>query len=92
MNRLTFGVSASPFEADMAVKRKAIDWKDEYPQAAKAVFESFSVDDGLVGAETIEVGRKLQGQLQDLFSKWGFSLRKWKTSDEAALENIPPRV
>ena len=24
-----------------------------------------------------------------MFSKGGFSLRKWKTSDEAALENVP---
>ena len=65
MNRLTFGVSASPFAANMAVKRKAIDWEDEYSQAAKEVFESFYIDDGVVGAETIEESRKLQGQLQD---------------------------
>ena len=26
MNRLTFGVSASPFAANMAVKRNAINW------------------------------------------------------------------
>ena len=69
MNRMTFGVSASPFAANMAVKHYAIDWEHKYPQADKAVFESFYVDDGFVGAETIEEARKLQGQLQELFLK-----------------------
>ena len=38
MTRLTFGVSASPFAANMAVKRNAVELEKEYPQAAEAVF------------------------------------------------------
>ena len=38
----------------MAVKRNAVELETQYPQAAEAVFQSFYVDDGLVGAETIE--------------------------------------
>ena len=34
MTRLTFGVSASSFAANMSVKRNAIDFALEYPQAA----------------------------------------------------------
>ena len=45
MNTLTFGVSASPFTAIMALKCNATVWEHKYPQAAKAVFESFYVDD-----------------------------------------------
>ena len=44
----------------MAVKRNAVELNNEYPQAAKAVIESFYVDDGLVGAGTIEEARNLQ--------------------------------
>ena len=69
MNTLTFGVSASAFAANMAIKRNALDWEHKCPQAAKAVFESFYVDDGLIGAETIEEARKLQRQLPELFCK-----------------------
>lgn len=50
MTRVTFGVSASLFAANMSVKKNAIDHALEYPLAAKAVAESFYVDDGLAGA------------------------------------------
>ena len=89
MTRLTFGVSASPFAANMAVKRNAVELENQYPQAAEAVFESFYVDDGLVGAETIEEAQKLQGQLQELFKRGGFVLRKWKASDDRVLDKVP---
>ena len=92
MTRLTFGVSASPFAANMAVKRNAIDLEKEYPQAAEAVFESFYVDDGLVGAETKKEARELQGQLQGLFGRGGFLLRKWKASDEGVLSEVPDHL
>ncbi len=47
MTRVTFGVSASSFAANMCVKQNAIDCAGKYPLAAKAVEESFYVDDGL---------------------------------------------
>ena len=67
----------------MAVKR------NQYPQAAEAVFESFYVDDGLVRAETIEEAQKLQGQLQELLNRGGFVLRKCKASDDRVLDKVP---
>ena len=48
---MTFGVLASSFAANMAVKLNEVELENEYPQAAKAIIESFYVDDGLVGAE-----------------------------------------
>ena len=47
MTRVTFGVSASSFAANMAVKQNARDYDMEYPLAAKSVNTSFYVDDGL---------------------------------------------
>lgn len=89
MTRITFGVSASSFVANMAVKQNAADFLLEYPLAARAVNESFYVDDGLTGADSIEEAITLQCQLQQLFDRGGFLLRKWNSSDPTVLKHIP---
>ena len=50
MTQATFGVFASPFAANMAVRQNAIDHASEFPLAVEAVFNSFYVGDGLIGA------------------------------------------
>ena len=39
---------------------------NEYPLAANAVNDSFYVDDGLTGADSIEQAMELQKQLQNI--------------------------
>ena len=90
MTRVTFGISASAFAANMSVKQNAVDFALQYPLAVKAVNESFYVDDGLTGADTIEKAIELQKQLQDLFAKGQFTLRKWNSSNPVVLQHIPP--
>ena len=92
MTRLTFGVNASSFVANMSVKQNARDHALEFPLAAKVVDDSFYVDDGLTGADSVEGAVKLQNQLQDLFGKGGFVLRKWTSSDPVVLQNISPEL
>ena len=92
MTRVTFGVSASSFAVNMSVRHNAADLAHKYPLAAKAVDESFYVDDGLTGADSTKEAIELQKQLQDLFSQGGFLLRKWNSSDPAALQHIPPEL
>ncbi len=89
MLRLTFGVSASSFAANMVLKQNALNLQQKYPRPAKAALECFYVDDGLVGADSVEEAICLQDELQHLFSAGGFTLRKWKTSDATVKENIP---
>ena len=88
MTRVTFGISASSFAANMSVKQNATNLAHKYPLAAKAVDESFYVDDGLTGADSTEEAIELQKQLQDLFSQGGFLLRKWNSNDPAILQHI----
>ena len=76
MTRVTFGVSASSFAANMAVKQNANDFALDYPQTVDAVNNSFYVDDGLTGADSPKEAIDLHEQLQTLFSKGGFLLRK----------------
>ena len=92
MNRVTFGVSASSFAANMAVKQNALDLALEYPQAAAVVEKSFYVDDGLTGADSIQEAIQLQKQLQDLFGRGGFLLRKWNSNQPDVLQHLPPEL
>ena len=54
MTRLTFGVSASSFVANMALRQNALNLSETHPRAARAALESFYVDDGLMGADSIQ--------------------------------------
>ena len=89
MTRVTFGVSASSFAANVSLKQNALDFAVDYPQAAKVVEDSFYVDDGLTGADSIQDAIELQKQLQELFMKGGFLLRKWNSSEPSVLDHIP---
>ena len=88
MTRVTFGVSASSFAANMSMKQNALDFAIEFPQAAKAVQDSFYVDDGLTGADSVQDAINLQKQLHSLFLKGGFLHRKWNSSEPAVLKHI----
>ena len=90
MTRVTFGISASSFAANMSVKQNALDHKMEFPKAADVVETSFYVDDCLTGAESTTEAIQLHHQLVELFSKGGFLLRKWNTSDPEVLNHIDP--
>ena len=92
MTRLTFGVPASSFAANMAVKQNVIEDLHIYPQAAQAVLESFCVDDGLTGANSIDETIQLQKDLHLLLSGTGFTLRKWKTKKATTLEHVAPQL
>ena len=80
MTRVTFGVSASSFAANMSVKRNA--------KAANVVENGFYVDDCLTGADSVEDAIDLHQQLVKLCAKGGFLLRKWNCSDPEVIQHI----
>ena len=92
MTRATLGVSASGFAANMTVKQNSIDFSHEYPLAAKVVEESLYVDDCLTGADDVETAVTIHCELQSLFSRGGFTLRKWNSSESSVLEVIPSEL
>ena len=73
MTRLTFGISASSFAANMALKQNVLDFQQEYPLAAQATQDCFCLDDGLIGADLADDAIHLREELQDLFP-WEDSL------------------
>ena len=52
----------------------------------------FNVDDGLIGADSLEKAMKLQRQLQEFFNYGGFLLRKWKGCNPEALQQLSPNL
>ena len=76
----------------MSVKQNSVELASQYPLAAKAVKEDFYVDDGLTGADSVEEAIALQHQLQEMFQKGGFLLRKWSSSCPQVIENLPPEL
>ena len=68
---VTFGVSAS-FAVIMSVKHNLIDLVHEFPLSAKMAEQSFYVDDGPMGADSIERAIDLRKEVQSLFLKTDF--------------------
>ena len=54
MTRLTFGISASSFAANMTMKQDTLDNQKEYPLAGKAVLEPSYVHDTITGSDCIK--------------------------------------
>ena len=92
MTRLTFGVCASSYATNMALKQNTLDHAEKYPIATKGVLGSFYVDDELTGADSEEEAKALQNQLRKLFSLGGFTFCKRKSSESNALSHIPPHL
>ena len=89
MTRLTFGVSALSFAANMALRQNALNHIMTHPQAARVALEFFYLDDGLFSADTNHEAVQLRKELQELFGAGGFKLRKWKSSEREVLNSIP---
>lgn len=92
MTRVTFGVSSSPFLATRALQQVASDSSEQFPEAASAIRSAFYVDDCITGASTIKQAMNLQTQLQELLSSHDLILRKWRSSSQEVLANIPDEL
>lgn len=88
MTRLTFGVSASSFAANMALRQNAIDHKKSHPLAYQVTIDDFYVDDCLTGRDTVEDVVELVDELLELSALGGFTLRKFKASNQQVLVKL----
>ena len=92
MNRLTFGVTCSPFLAVKTLQQTAIDFGKAYPTAQLHIQRAFYVDDWLGGADTAQEAIKLQSQVAEVLSNGGFTLRKYRSNSQEVLRSIPPEM
>ena len=89
MNRVTFGVTSSPYVAVRTLQQTAKDFSTEDSRASYHIHKSFYVDDLLAGADTAAEAAQLYHELRSILLKGGFQLKKWRSSSSEVLESIP---
>lgn len=88
--RVIYGQAAAPFLSVRAMRQCASDYAKKFPVGAKAVLESFYVDDGLTGADSIEEALTLKQQMTDLLKNGQFELAKWASNKTQLLQSENP--
>ena len=89
MNRVTFGVAASPYLADHTLQQIAKDHSQD-PHASYHITNSFYVDDLLGGASSVAEAQALRVSLCEVLAKGGFKLCKFRSSNSIVTESIHP--
>ena len=87
MTHVIFGVSASSFILNMAIKQNAYDHANEYPLAAKVVHE-WRFDRSRHHRRCTET----TATVQDLFACGGFLLHNWNCIEPFVIEHLPPNL
>ena len=92
MNRVTFGVTSSPYVAVRALQQTAVDFSHPGSKASEHIHSSFYVDDLLAGADSVEEAVALYKELREVLLKGGFNLKKWRSSSTEVLNSIPSEL
>ncbi|XP_044741884.1 uncharacterized protein LOC123302858 [Chrysoperla carnea] len=89
LNRVTFGMSASPYLAIRVLLQLIQDEGAAYPLASNALANHTYVDNILTGAHNLNDALALQKELIQLLQKGGFTLKKWASSSTELLKTVP---
>ena len=92
MQRVTFGVTSSPYLAIKTLIQTALDHGKAYPLAQEHLLGSFYVDDFFGGANTEQEAVVLRQQLNQILSQGGFTIKKWRSSSQKVLKTIPAEL
>lgn len=89
LRTVTFGTALAPFLSVRVLKQIAIDYQEEYPNAARVLVNDVYVDDIMTGSNSCEDLINLQSELVSLLSKAKLELRKWNSNFWPLLARIP---
>lgn len=84
---VTYGLASSGHSAVRAMIQCARDQAKTHPHAAGVVESSMYMDDLLAGADTIDEGKILSQEIDDILRTGGFELRHW-ASNCPEIENL----
>ena len=88
-DRVVFGVSSSPFQAQFVLQYHAKRFKDKFPMAAETILKATYMDDSMDSVLDEEKGIELHRQLSLLLTKAGMHARKWLSNCSKVLREIP---
>lgn len=83
LNTVTYGTSAAPFLAVRSLHYLADEYMENFELGARAIKNSFYVDDFLCGAESVEDLAQLKYQVTEILKKGCFELDKWHSNHES---------
>ena len=90
--RHIFGAKSWPTCANFAVQQVASDNKDDFPQAAEAVFDSFYVDDFVKSFESVNKAIEVMTQEVEMMKRNGLNLTKFITNRSVGRVYLCPRA
>ncbi|XP_025997375.2 uncharacterized protein LOC113005723 [Solenopsis invicta] len=85
---VTYGTASASFLAVRALQEIANLERHNMPIGASRILTDFYVDDLLTGANTIQELITIRNEVNTILNKAGFSLRKWASNEQAALEDL----
>jgi hypothetical protein len=89
INTVMFGVAPAPFLATRTLVQIADDYGEAFPEVAKIIRESFYVDDGMFGCESIDEAIKVRDQLRLVLMNGGMPTRKWISNEKSLYDRLP---
>jgi hypothetical protein len=84
-----FGDTSSPTSAQYVKNRNALEFREEFPDAVKAITECHNVDDYLGSTESITEAIKLALDVIEVHKRGGFHICNWTSNSRQILESIP---
>ena len=91
-NRVSFGISSSPYLAMRVIKQLAEDERAHYPAAAYAAERHLYMDDYISSVESVQAAKDLFNEMTSLFNAGGFKLGKWISNSSQLLNHIPSEL
>jgi hypothetical protein len=88
--RVVFGVSCSPFLAQLVAQEHARKLGDQFPLASETILNATYMDDSMDSVDSVKDGVELYRQMSELLGLADMHARKWLSNSDEVLENIPP--
>lgn len=85
---VTYGLSSSPYLSVRAMIQGAVESKEQFPEAARAIKEDFYMDDGTTGTETERDAIQLAKDMKHVLGKYGFELCKWRSNSQKLVQEL----
>lgn len=78
---VTYGMKSASYNAVKAMIQCGLDHAPVYPRAAKAIRDSFYMDDFLACYDTVDEAIEMRQEIDTVLKDGGFILRKWRSND-----------